>query len=168
MTIRKFATSAAVVALLGASALGYAWAQASYPLPTYTTVTSVNGSADLIPIMPNGSAGPRQVFILPFKNNLVSGYYTSVPSTGFTYTFGTNVKRANFEPTTTLSTGTVTLPVASDDGREACVYSKNAITTLTLNAGTGQTVNDAVTTLAAAAHACYQFGLSNLTWNRSE
>jgi hypothetical protein len=54
------------------------------------------------------------------------------------------------------------------DGTEACVFSTAAITTLYLTANTGQTLSDAVTTLAANARNCYVYAKSAATWYRSQ
>ncbi len=145
-----------------ASLAGIAIAQVTAP-----QVTTLNAD-DLIKIVQHGAASVGDKYALPALVTSVRGYYKSIPATGFTYTFGANVNRAIFVPTTTLATGAVTMPASPSDGSEVCMNSKQIITTLTVSANTGQSINDAVTTLAAAGHACYVYSLSNATWDRAE
>ena len=85
----------------------------------------------------------------------------------FTFTFGNSQTFAAFAPSTTLATGVVTLAPNPSDGARECVFSTQIISTLTLNANTGQSIVNAATALTANGSACYIYSLSNATWNRS-
>lgn len=124
------------------------------------------GSSDLIQVIPNGNPRVGNVYVKPAQLTSQSGYYKSAPATGFTFTFGNSQSFAAFAPSTTLSTGTVTLAPSPSDGARECIFTTNTITTLTVSANTGQSINNAVTTLSANTNACYLFSLSNLTWDR--
>jgi hypothetical protein len=63
---------------------------------------------------------------------------------------------------------TVVLAAAPSDGARECIFTSGAaITTLVVAANTGQTINNAVTSLSANTGACYLFSRSNLTWDRN-
>jgi hypothetical protein len=62
---------------------------------------------------------------------------------------------------------TIVLAAAPSDGARECVFSADIVTTLVVSANTGQSINNAATSLAANASACYIYSLSNLTWDRS-
>lgn len=156
-------TYVAAAALLGTVSLAaIAWAQATPPI-----AVNIN-SDDLVKVIPHGAASARDLYAHPNQLTTQYGYYKSSPATGFTYTFGSNVSKASFTPSTTLSTGTITMPANPNDGAQVCFWSKQIVSTLTVNSNTGQSINDAVTTVAAAGHACYLYSLSNTTWDRSE
>ena len=153
-----------VVGLLGAASLiGVAIAQ-TISVPTVTNI----GSTDLIQVLPGGNPRAGNQYANPKQITAQYGYYKSSPATGFTYTFAANVTKAVFTPSTTLSTGSITLTAAPNDGQQDCFWSKNIVTTLTVSANTGQSINDAVTTVGAAGHACYVYSQSDATWGRSE
>jgi hypothetical protein len=153
-----------VVGLLGAASLiGVAIAQ-TISVPTVTNI----GSTDLIQVLPGGNPRVGNQYANPKQITAQYGYYKSSPATGFTYTFAANVTKAVFTPSTTLSTGSITLTAAPNDGQQDCFWSKNIVTTLTVSANTGQSINDAVTTVGAAGHACYVYSQSDATWGRSE
>jgi hypothetical protein len=98
-----------------------------------------------------------------------SGSYTkNAAPTNFSYTFGNFQEWMLIEPAATIAQGYVTMAPAPIDGGKACVFSTQIISTLTWSANVGQTMNNAVTTLAANAHACYLFSQSNSTWDRNE
>ncbi len=153
------ATAAVLIPLLGWAVYGQ-----TISIPTVTNV----GPTDIIAINPNGAPRSTNIYATPPQLAAQLGYYKSAPATGFTYTFGANVVEALFRPSTTLSTGSITMAANPNDGQPACFWSKNIVTTLTVAANTGQSINDAVTTVGAAGHACYVYSLSNATWDRSE
>lgn len=121
-------------------------------------------STDLIQVYRSGTAAIT--YASPAQITSQSGYYKSAPATGFTFTFGNSQTSAALRPSGTLSTGTVTLAPSPSDGARECIFSTQTITTLTVNASAGQTIDDAVTTLAANTEACYLYSLSNTTWDR--
>lgn len=129
---------------------------------------SIVNPTDLIQIIPKGAPSAQSVYATPSQITSQSAFYTSVPASLFTFTFANNQTVAAFEPASTLAYGYITFAPSPSNGAQECFYSKSAITTLYLTANTGQTVNDAVTTLAAAAKNCYIYTVSSLTWNRSQ
>lgn len=103
-----------------------------------------------------------------FRGPLGSTYVKAVPVTGFNVTPGNEEGERMLRPAGTLLAGYVTMAPSPVDGRRWCVFTTQTITNLYLTANTGQTLQDAVTTLAANARVCYTFSLSNTTWNRSQ
>jgi hypothetical protein len=142
---------------------GAVMAQISVP-----QVSTINPTADLMQVIPSGQPGPQSVYATPAQITATRGYYRSAPASLFTYTFGNAVALAAFDPSGTLAYGYVTMAPTPSDGTEACVFSTAAITTLYLTANTGQTLSDAVTTLAANARNCYVYAKSAATWYRSQ
>lgn len=95
------------------------------------------------------------------KNQAPIGNYAS-------YLFANNQTEMLFEPGSGVTYAYIELAAAPTDGQQVCVFSTQTITTLYLNANSGQTINNAITTLSANAHACYLYSLSNKTWDRSQ
>lgn len=94
--------------------------------------------------------------------------YTKVaPATGFQYTFGNFQQEMLFEPAGTLAAGYITMAPQPIDGGKACMFSTEIITSMNLSANTGQSINNAITTLGAAGRACYLYSKANATWDRS-
>ena len=122
--------------------------------------------------------GPVDVGTMPsVLNTLISqinqyygiGYIKIAPLTGSSYTMGTfQISELLAAPAGTISTMTATLPAGVLDGARACIFSTQTITTLTVSASAGQSINNAVTTLAANGRVCYTYGSSNTTWDRSQ
>jgi hypothetical protein len=123
---------------------------------------------DLIQILPLGAPQASNQYATPSQITSQMGYYKGVPPNLFTFTFANNQSLADFVPSGTLAYGYITFAPAPSDGAQECFYSKAAITTLYLSANTGQTLNDAVTTLGALAQNCYLYSASNATWDRSK
>lgn len=162
MKFSKLGGAAAIVAM--ALGLGVAaWAQ-SYPPPQVTNI----GPTDLIQIIVGGRGSAQNVYATGALVTAQKGYYKSIPLTGFTYTFGNAATSlAVFNPAGTLSTGAITLAASPNDGEDACFFSTGAVSTLTLAANTGQSINNAVTAATANVRYCYLYSASNSTWDRS-
>jgi hypothetical protein len=113
----------------------------------------------------NGTIGdPVRGGMAPVNGNLA---YTKVAAaTGFSYTFGNFQQWMALRPAGTLAAGYVTMAPSPVDGSVACVSSTQIITSLNLSANTGQTLNDAATSLAANARTCYLYSIGNKTWDR--
>lgn len=152
----------AAAALLG---LGAATAVMAQSLPQVQTISPTN---DRMQVIPNGQASARSVYASPAQVTATKGYYRSVPANLFTYTFDNDVSIAAFDPAGTLAYGYVTMAPTPSDGTEACIFSTAAITTLYLTANTGQSISDAVSTLAANTRNCYVYAKSLATWYRSQ
>lgn len=127
---------------------------------------SVINPTDLFQIIPKGQPVAGNVYATPAQITAQSGYYKSIPGSLFTYTFANSTSYAAFAPAGTIAYGYVTLAPAPSDGARECVFTTNTITTLYLAASSGQTLNNAVTTLAANTGVCYLYSASNTTWDR--
>lgn len=90
------------------------------------------------------------------------------PTTGSSIQIGDLIRNLILNHSATIATLTVTLPQAPIDGQMVDIFSRSIITTLTLNAGTGETIETGhtLTTLAALASVSYQFQLSDNKWYR--
>ena len=95
---------------------------------------------------------------------LLQQYDYQVSTTGFSYTFaaGTNVLVMN--PAGTLATGTITMPASPADGMTISFSSTQIISSLTVNANTGQSIVGKPTSLVAGGAATFVYRLSNTTW----
>ena len=71
-------------------------------------------------------------------NGLLQNYDYQTPATGFSYTFTTS-NTLVMNPAGTLATGTITMPASPSDGMTITFSSTKAISSLTVNANTGQT-----------------------------
>jgi hypothetical protein len=144
--------------------IGLAIAQ-TVPVPQ----VSVLHPTDLFQVIPFGQPTSGNVYTTPAEITSQFGYVkynTSAISAG-TYTFANSQAYLTLTPGTTISTLTVILAANPSDGARECIWSNSIISTLVVAANTGQTINGAVTSLSAAAGACYLYSASNLTWDRT-
>jgi hypothetical protein len=86
---------------------------------------------------------------------------------GFSYYFGNWQADMLLEPTATVSSGALYMAPNPIDGGKACVFTLAAVSSFTWGANVGQTINNAVTSLAANSKTCYLYSASNSTWDRS-
>jgi len=96
-------------------------------------------------------------------SGLLQNYDYQTPTTGFSYTF-TAYNALVINPAGTLATGTITMPAAPLDGMTITFTSTQAITALTVSANAGQTINSAVTSLAASQSASYIYRAASTAW----
>ena len=89
--------------------------------------------------------------------------YTT-PATGFSYTIPANITVAIIQPSGTLATGTITMPAAPVNGMTITISCTQVITLLTLAANAGQSILNAISTLAAGGSASYIYRQANTTW----
>lgn len=143
--------------IAGLAALAVSWALAA-PIP-----------------LPTGPLEPNQLTAvinqLTGQVNQFYGYaYTkNTPLTGFSLTFtAAQQTEILLTPAGTLATGTVVLPVGILDGARACLFTTQIITALTLSAGAGQSINNAVSATTANGRVCYTYSTANTTWDRSQ
>jgi hypothetical protein len=107
------------------------------------------------------------------------GYFKAVPTTGQTLTVGGTVGCSpvsatagscvsilQMTPAGTLTTLTIKTPLYPVDGEVMEIFSTAAISTLTMTAQTGQTLNGALTSLTANTGGAWVYSASNLTWDR--
>lgn len=120
----------------------------------------------IFPMSPTTIGDPVLGGMAPVNGRL--SYTKVAAATGFSYTFGNYQQEMLFEPAGTLAAGYVTLAPTPVDGSKACVFSTQIITALSVSANVGQTIVNAVTSLAANARACYLYSSSNLQWDRSQ
>ena len=140
--------------------VGLAAAQVT-PVPL---IQSSHPFADLIQVIPNGAPTAQSQYEPWAGVTNVYGYYKAVVVNGFNYTFGTNVTYAAFNPATVVG-GYIYLAAAPFDGARNCMFSTQTAT-VTVYANTGQTINNAVTSLTANTGVCYLYSQSNTTWDR--
>lgn len=129
------------------------------PLVTDTTLTIRAGAASSgVLTLPNVATGT-----IGLQGEMLQ---YSAPTTGQSITISAGNTALILEPAGTLATLTVTLPIAPGDGWLVKVSSTAIITALTLSAGAGDTIVNAITTLAAAGFAEYVYRASTLKWYR--
>jgi len=97
-------------------------------------------------------------------NGLIQAYDYQVLTTGFSYTFAAGTQVLVINPAGTLATGTITMPAAPSDGMTITFSSTKIITALTVNANSGQTINNNVTTLSAGQSAAYIYRAASTAW----
>jgi hypothetical protein len=168
MNRKNLAFLSAAIGLLALG--GVAFAQST----TLPTASTIHQTTDRMQVVPSGQPSARSVYASPAQITVTKNYIVSPAADGlhnnspFSYTFGNTTARMLFESATTASYAYVTMAANPSDGTEQCVYSKSAVTLFYPVANTGQTLSDAATTIAAAGHVCYIYGLSNATWYRTE
>lgn len=96
------------------------------------------------------------------------GYAKITPSTGGTFTATNGQHEVVILGTTTLTTFNVVLPASPYDGQNFNIYSKPAISTLTITAPGSATLNDTVASLSATSNVRFLYSLSNTTWDRDD
>ena len=107
---------------------------------------------------------------LAFSGGAVVGkasvYSAQTPTTGFSITIPAATGQLILTPAGTLATGTITMPAAPADGDVVGVASTQIVTTLTVQANSGQTLNGTITTIAANGFARWMYRSSTTTWYR--
>ncbi len=129
-------------------------------------VTVLNPT-DLFQVVPLGQPSAANVYSTPSLITSQFGYQKYGATVSGTYTFQANQGYIVLHNGTTVSSVTIVLAAAPSDGARQCVFSTDIVTTLVVAANTGQSINNAVTSLSANTGACYLFSKSNLTWDRS-
>lgn len=126
------------------------------------------GQTDLMQVIPQGQPSAQSVYAPVPRVTNTYGYYKSGAnaSSGSTYTFGTDVTYAMMQNSGTITHLYFTLASAPSDGAMNCIFNIGQITFAYVAANTGQSINNAVTTLAANAQTCYLYSRSNATWDR--
>ena len=100
-------------------------------------------------------------------SGVLQSYDYQVLTTGFTYTFAAGTTTLIANPAGTLAAGTITMPAAPADGMAITFNSTQIITALIVLGNAGQSIVNAVTTLAAGGGAKYIYRLTNTTWYRT-
>ena len=151
---------------LAAALAGVAFAGLAYAQAIVTGTVTIVNPTDLIQVVPLGQPSAQSQYLYPAQITSQSGYKKYSPLTAFSYTFSNSQSDIVLTHSTTIAQGTITFAAAPSDGARECIYAQNTVTTLNLAANTGETLNNAVTTIAAAARVCYIYSLSNTTWDR--
>ena len=87
-----------------------------------------------------------------------------VPTTGFNYTIANTTRFLILEPSGGLATGTITMPAAPVDGQVVSILCTKAVTTLTHNPNTGQTLLSPATSLTANGRNAWIYYSATTTW----
>lgn len=98
----------------------------------------------------------------------LGGKSIQAPAAGGSIQIADNTPNLILNHAATIATLTITLPQNPVDGNVVRIFSRSIVTTLTLNAGAGETIETGhtITTLAAAASVEYQFNSSDSKWYR--
>lgn len=153
---------------IGVAFLGFVGLALSQVISVPTLVlTHLN---DLYQVVPNGVPSAQSQYVSQATLTNATGYYKSVPTNGLTYSFAQGITYAAFNPAGGISSLYIYLAAAPSDGTRNCVFTTQAFAgPMTFYAGTGATVNNGSLSggIAANAGACYVYGASNATWDRS-
>ncbi len=157
-----------LLGLLGATiALGIGAAIAQ----TYTPaiVPNVSGSADLVQVIPNGSASAQSVFAYAGQIGSVEKFvYGGTISTDPAYTFPNGNTLWTGHAAGTITTVTLTTEPNPTDGKRECYVLDQITSTLTWTANTGQTIGTNVKGAGALGiPVCIIYKASVATWYAS-
>jgi len=94
---------------------------------------------------------------------VVQNYDYLVPTTGFSYTFST-YNTLIMNPASILATGTITMPASPSDGMVVIFTTTKAIVALTINANSGQTINNAATALGSGQSISFVYRSASTAW----
>jgi len=97
-------------------------------------------------------------------NGVLQAYDYQVLTTGFSYTFAAGTQVLLAVPAGTLATGTVTMPSTPADGMNITITSTQTITSLTVNANTGQSIVGGATSISAGGSQTFVYRLVDATW----
>lgn len=112
----------------------------------------------------SGGQSPQTVLIP--TSVLGGGVQSAAPLTGASIVVSPGVGNLILTPAGTIATATITLPAAANlfNGQKLYIISSQTVTTLTLTAGSGTTVNGTNTTLTAAAPLSFIYNQAAATW----
>jgi hypothetical protein len=97
-------------------------------------------------------------------NGLLQSYDYQVLTTGFSYTFAAGTQTLVINPAGTLATGTITMPASPVDGMTITFSSTKEISTLTVNANSGQSIVGTPGVLPANNGMTFVYRSANTTW----
>lgn len=90
----------------------------------------------------------------------------STPLTGTSITISNATTKLILKHAATIATLTITLPASPVNGQIVTIATRSTVTTLTLNANTGQTRFGAPTTIAATTPVSFIYEAAALSWYR--
>jgi hypothetical protein len=95
-----------------------------------------------------------------------SGIQLATPTTGTSVTIDNATTALILKHTATIATLTIVLPASPVNGQIVKISTRSTVTTLTLNANTGQTRYGAPTTIAATSPVAFIYETATLSWYR--
>ena len=104
----------------------------------------------------------RNWIIPPGYDNAID--VLNLPASGGSHTIAGSTQWIHMTPSVTLAAYTITMPAAPLDMQDIVLSTTNTITTLTLNANSGQSISGAITTLAANTGVRYRYRVATSTW----
>jgi hypothetical protein len=126
------------------------------------------GPTDLFQDIVSGvPQGPSNVYATAAMINGPQGYVKTTPLTAFTLSFAAGQTWYLITPAGTLATGTFTLAANPGQGQRNCMRSTQTQTAVTLAvaAGSGQTIDSAITAMTANTTYCFIYNLATSTWD---
>jgi len=168
----SFGTNGQVLTSAGSSASPTWTTLSTTSISNGTSNVSVASSGGPVTIATNGNTAvtidtsQNATFAGTIKSTgkgVVQNYDYLVPTTGFSYTFST-YNTLIINPAGTLLTGTITMPASPSDGMVVSFSSTKEITTLTLNANTGQTLNNTIPGLVPGQSISYIYRSASTSW----
>lgn len=90
----------------------------------------------------------------------------ATPTTGTTVTVNNNAAALILKHTATIATLTIVLPASPANGQIVRIGTRSTVTTLTLNANTGQTRYGNPTTITATTPVAFIYEAATLSWYR--
>lgn len=106
--------------------------------------------------------------LVNYTKTVTNSGSTAANSIGYLDYVGQYVTEVLIEPTTTQPYTYQYLTAQAVDGERWCLFSTATITQVNIATAATQTINNAITTLAANTRACYTYSLANTTWDRSQ
>ena len=135
---------------------------------TYTGIAITDSTVDNTPIgATTPSTGSFSSLTSPYiyvEGNISLSYQFINATSGSPYTFGFNTVMI-LNASTSLSGITITMPASPINGQIATIVTNQPISSLTVSANTGQTINDPATSLGGGAGASYIYTSSG-AWFR--
>lgn len=89
---------------------------------------------------------------------------TATPASGASITINNNASVLILKHTATIATLTITLPGSPANGQIVRIATRSTVTTLTLNANTGQTRYGNPTTISATTPTAFIYEAATLSW----
>ena len=120
---------------------------------------------ETIPADTNIGASGVQSVKIPIAS-LGGGVQNAAPLTATSITITQGISKLILNPAGTIATLTVVFPASTllYDGQLLTLVSSQTVTTLTITAGSGTTVNGTNTTLTAAAPLQFMYSTASATW----
>lgn len=129
----------------------------------WNTGSATSDDNGVTTIVPNGSGSGAWTRL---TSSVSVPYAYQVPTSGFSITIPNGVSALILSPAATLAAGIIKMPAVPLDGQIIKLSSTQTITTLTLQANTGQLIKSTITTLTANTPVGFIYNLALSTWFR--